>query len=120
MCLGRRTEFRVFETLWGERVSRWVSHPFDRFYNFFSRAAWTVHDLAQHVALQLVLTLQPQGELHLIVDGTLLYKSGKCVWGIGWFHDAARSTKKRAATALGNKWVVLGLAVPIPGTQRYF
>jgi hypothetical protein len=120
MCLGNRTEFRVFEAIRGARVSRRKRHPFDRFYNFFSRSAWTVRDLAHQVAVQLVVALQPAGELHLIVDGTLLHKSGKCVWGIGWFHDAVASTKKRVATALGNKWVVLCLAIPIPGTQKYF
>lgn len=120
MCLGQRTEFRVFEAVRGERVSRRKRHPFDRFYNFFSRSAWTVRDLAHQVAVQLVVALQPTGELHLIVDGTLLHKSGKHVWGIGWFHDAVASTKKRVATALGNKWVVLCLAVRIPGTDKYF
>jgi len=120
MCLGNRTEFRVFEAIRGQRVSRRKRHPFDRFYNFFSRSAWTVQDLAHQVAVQLVLALQPAGELHLIVDGTLLHKSGQSVWGVGWFHDAVASTKKRVATALGNKWVVLGLAVPIPGCQKYF
>jgi hypothetical protein len=42
------------------------------------------------------------------------------VWRIGWFHDPVASTKKRVATALGNKWVVIGLAVPIPGTNKIF
>jgi hypothetical protein len=78
-----------------------------------------VRELAHQVAVKIVVALQPAGELHLIVDGTLLHKSGKSVWAIGWFHDAVASTKKRVATALGNKWVVLGLAVPIPGTQLY-
>jgi hypothetical protein len=120
MCLGRRTEFRVFEALQGSRVSRKGRHPFDRFYNFFSRSAWCVKDLAHQVAVQLVVELVPRGELQLVVDGTLLHKSGKLVWGIGWFHDPAASTKKRVATAQGNKWVVLGLVVPIPKTTKVF
>lgn len=120
MCLGRRTEFRVFEAIHGGPVSRKKRHPFDRFYNFFSRSAWTVQDLAYNVAVQLVVALNPCGALHLIVDSTLLHKSGKHVYAIGWFHDAVRSTKKRAATALGNQWVVLGLAIRIPLTQRIF
>lgn len=120
MCVGRRTEFRVFEALTGSRVSRNVRHPFDRFYNFFSRSAWCVKELAHQVAVQLVVELMPPGELLLVVDGTLLHKSGKHVWGIGWFHDPVASTKKRVATAQGNKWVVLGLVVPIPGTQKVF
>lgn len=120
MCVGRRTEFRVFEALTGSRVARNVRHPFDRFYNFFSRSAWCVKELAHQVAVQLVVELIPHGELLLAVDGTLLHKSGKHVWGIGWFHDPVASTKKRVATAQGNKWVVLGLVVPIPGTQKVF
>lgn len=120
MCLGRRSEFRVFEAFEGKRVSRRKRHPFDRFYNFFSRSAWCVKELAHQVAVQLVVNLMPPGELHLVVDGTLLHKSGKKVWGIGWFHDPVASTKKRVATAQGNKWVVLGLVVPIPGTKKVF
>lgn len=118
MCLGHRTEFRVFEAIGGRRVSRQQRHPFDRFYNFFGRSAWSVRDLAHQVAVQLVAALEPTGELHVIVDATLLHKRGKHVFGIGWFHDPVASTKKRAATAQGNKWVVLGLAVRIPGTDK--
>jgi hypothetical protein len=120
MCLGNRSEFRVFEALAGSRVSRKVRHPFDRFYNFFSRSAWCVKELAHRVAVQLAVGLMPRGELHLVVDGTLLHKSGKSVWGIGWFHDPVASTKKRVATAQGNKWVMMGLVVPIPGTKKVF
>ncbi len=120
MCLGRRTEFRLFEAGLGQPVSRKRRHPFDRYYNFFSRSAWTVRDLAHSVAVQLVIALCPRGKLYLVVDATLLHKSGKDVYGIGWYHDAVASTKKRVATALGNQWVVLGLAIRLPGTDRIF
>lgn len=120
MCLGKRTEFRVFEAISGRRVSRTRRHPFDRFYNFFSRSAWRARDLTHRVAVQLVTSLNPQGELRLIVDATLLHKWGKHVWSIGWFHDPVASTKKRPVTAQGHKWVVLALAVPLPGTDKVF
>lgn len=120
MCLGHRTEFRVFEALGGKRVPRNRRHPFDRFYNFFSRSAWTAHDLAYRVAALLVVALNPEGELLLIVDATLLHKRGKRVWALGWFYDPVASTEKRAATASGNKWVVLGLGIRIPGTNKHY
>jgi hypothetical protein len=63
--------------------------------------------------------MNPTGELLLIVDATLLHKRGKHVWGLGWFYDPVASTEKRAATASGNKWVVVGLGIPIPGTNKY-
>lgn len=120
MCLGHRTEFRVFEAFIGKRIPRNVRHPFDRCYNFFSRSCWTVRDLGFHVAVQVVAGMNAVGELLLIVDATLLHKRGSHVWGIGWFYDPVASTKTRKATASGNKWVVLGLGIPIPGINRYF
>jgi hypothetical protein len=115
MCLGKRTEYHVFQTIQAdEEITRQERHPFDRFYNFFSRASWDVLALGHWVAVAVVTALNPQGKLYLLVDDTLLHKRGKHVYGLGWFRDAVASTKKRVATASGNNWVVLGLAVPIP------
>lgn len=121
MCLGRRTEYGVFETIRADSpVSRKKRHPFDRFYNFFSRSAWTVQGLAREVAVAIVLRLNPKGLLYLMVDDTLLHKRGKHVFGLGWFRDAVASTAKRVATASGNHWVVVGLAIRIPGTEKIY
>jgi hypothetical protein len=115
MCLGSRSEYRVFRTIQAdEETSRQERHPFDRFYNFFSRAKWDIAFLAQRVAIAAVAQLNREGPLHLLIDDTLLHKRGKKVYGLGWFRDAVASTKKRVATASGNNWVVLGLAIPIP------
>jgi DDE superfamily endonuclease len=115
MCPGCRTLFRVGETTRAdEPLDHSQRHPFDRFYNFFSRSRWTVSGLAYRVAVLAVTHLKISGPLYLIVDDTLLHKRGLKVWGLGWFRDAVASTKKRVATASGNNWVVLGLAVPVP------
>jgi hypothetical protein len=103
MCLGRRTEYGVFQTIRAQTpLSRKRRHPFDRFYNFFSRSAWRVHDLAHEVAVEVVVSLNPRGRLYLVVDDTLLHKRGEHVWGLGWFRDAVASTPKRVVTASGN------------------
>ncbi len=121
MCLGKRTEYGVFQTIQADTpVSRKERHPFDRFFNFFSRSAWTVHDLARQVAVAVVVRLNPHGLLYLVVDDTLLHKRGKHVYGLGWFRDAVASTAKRVATASGNNWVVVGLAICIPGTSKIY
>lgn len=121
MCLGKRTEFRVFQTIQADTpLSGKERHPFDRFYNFFSRSAWVVHDLAHQVAVAIVVRLNPRGRLYLVVDDTLLHKRGKNVYGLGWFRDAVASTAKRVATASGNHWVVVGLAICIPGTSKIY
>jgi hypothetical protein len=121
MCLGKRTEFGVFQTILADTpLSRKERHPFDRYYNFFSRSAWTVRDLARLVAVEIVVALNPTGRLYLVVDDTLLHKRGKHVYGLGWFRDAVASTAKRVAVASGNHWVVVGLAICIPGTNKIF
>ena len=62
MCIGKRTEYRVFQTIQASSVvSRVEHHPFDRFYNFFSRSAWTVESLAHQVAVAIVLVLNLDG-----------------------------------------------------------
>jgi hypothetical protein len=121
MCLGKRTEFAVFQAIQADTpLSRKERHPFDRFYNFFSRTAWTVHDLAHHLAVAIVVALNPRGLLYLVVDDTLLHKRGKHVYGLGWFRDAVASTAKRVAIASGNHWVVIGLAICIPRTNKIY
>ena len=69
------------------------------------------------MAVQIVVALNPTGLLYLVVDDTLLHKRGKHVYGLGWFRDAVASTAKRVATASGNHWVVMGLAICIPKTD---
>ena len=121
MCLCKRTEYGVFQTIQADTpISRQQRHPFDRFYNFFSRSAWTVRDLAHQIAVAVVVRLNPHGLLYLVVDDTLLHKRGKNVYGLGWFRDAVASTAKRVATASGNNWVVMGLAICIPGTNKIY
>jgi hypothetical protein len=121
MCLGKRTEYGVFQAIQADTpISRKQRHPFDRFYNFFSRSAWTVQDLAHRICLAIVVRLSPRGLLYLVVDDTLLHKYGKHVWGLGWFRDAAASTPKRTVIASGNHWVVMALAICIPGTSKIY
>jgi hypothetical protein len=88
----------------------------DTYYNFFERSAWTPKGLAHRVAVLIITRLQFLGVITLLVDDTLAHKRGKSVWGLGWFRDAVASTKKRVATASGHNWVVLAVAVCLPGT----
>jgi hypothetical protein len=117
MCLGRHTLRRVGQTAHPEIVpDHSQRHGLDRSYNFFARSAWTPGALAYRVALLVFTRLKLLGTITLLVDDTLAHKRGKSVWGLGWFRDACASTKKRVATAPGHNWVVLAVAVCLPGT----
>lgn len=115
MCAGPHTLYHVAQTIRADtEVARAQRHPFDRFYNFFSRAAWSVTAFGQQLAIDTVVRLKILGPLYVVVDDTLLHKRGQHVFALGWFRDAVASTRKRVATASGNNWVVLALAVPLP------
>jgi hypothetical protein len=117
MCLGRHTLCRVGASAHPQALpdhSR--RHGLDTVYNFFERSAWTPQGLAYHIALLVLTRLQLGNAITLLVDDTLAHKRGRCVWGLGWFRDAAASTKKRVATASGHNWVVVAVAVCLPGT----
>ena len=117
MCLGPHTLRRVAHNTQPEVVpDHSHRHGLDGSYNYFERSAWTAGGLARHVAVLVFTRLKLFGVLTLLVDDTLAPKRGKSVWGLGWFRDACASTKKRVATAPGHNWVVLAVAVCLPGT----
>jgi DDE family transposase len=117
LCLGKHRLCRVADSAHPQDLrdhSR--RHGLDPYYNFFERSAWTPDALAYRVAVLVLTRLAALGLVTLLVDDTLAHKRGKSVWGLGWFRDAVASTKKRVATASGHNWVVLALAVYLPGT----
>jgi hypothetical protein len=117
MCLRKKTLARVGENAHPESPpDHSQRHHLDSFYNFFERSAWTPAGLAQRIGILILTRLQFTGCVTLLVDDTLLHKTGKCVWGLGWFRDAVASTRKRVATASGHNWVVLAIAFCNPVT----
>jgi hypothetical protein len=117
MCLGKHTLPRVGDNAHPDRLpDHNRRHGLDTYYNFFERSAWTTRGLAYRVGVLLLTRLKCWGVITLLVDDTLAHKGGKSVWGLGWFRDAVASTKKRVATASGHNWVVLAVAVCLPGT----
>jgi hypothetical protein len=117
MALGRRSLYRVAENADpSEPPDHSQRHDFDAYYNFFERSAWTPNALAHRVGVLILTSLRFTGCVTLLVDDTLTHKTGKCVWGLGWFRDAVASTRKRVATASGHNWVVLAIAFCNPLT----
>jgi DDE superfamily endonuclease len=117
MCLGDHTLRRVAENVHPDVApDHSQRHGLDVYYNFFERSGWSVDDLCQRIGILIFTRLQLVGAVTLLVDDTLAHKRGKSVWGLGWFRDAVASTHKRVATASGHNWVVLAVAVCVPGT----
>jgi hypothetical protein len=119
MCLGKHTLLRVGDnTRPQDPPDHSRRHGLDAYYNFFERSSWMPKDLAYRVALLILTRLSFTGCITLLVDDSLAHKRGKSVWGLGWWRDAVASTKKRVATASGHNWVVMAVALCVPGTSR--
>lgn len=57
--------------------------------------------------------IDPRAEVLLAVDDTAHRRRGKQVHGAGWIHD--RSAPGRDKLAFGDRWVVVGIIVRVPG-----
>ncbi len=118
LCLGRHNLLRVAHSADPRSLpDHSQRHGLDTYYNYFERSAWTPQALAQRIGILLLTKLKFFGVITLLVDDTLAHKRGQCVWGLGWFRDAVASTRKRVATASGHNWVVVAVALCLPGTN---
>jgi hypothetical protein len=97
--------------LCGARLQQAWHHA--RAHRFFSHARWSADQLGL-VLLELILAvLVPAGApVRLVVDDTLMRRSGRKVFGAAWHHDPLAPGRHRIAWA--NSWVVLGVLVDLP------
>ncbi|WP_435112916.1 IS701 family transposase [Nocardiopsis synnemataformans] len=91
--------------------------PHDRAHTFFSRRRWNPHHLGQIMARLIVdLCTTPGQDLTLVVDDTLIKRSGRHVHHRYRHHDGARPA--RDPLTWGVCYVVTALAVHLPGRTR--
>lgn len=114
LCPVRRTITRILPTADPDR-----EHAHDAFHRLFRDAAWETCLLWRSLVIPLVSELcSPPLPLLLLVDDTLVHKTGRNVNGAGVFRDAVRSTKRKIVYALGLNIVVLCLCVRVPFSDQ--
>jgi hypothetical protein len=84
-----------------------------RAHRFFSAARWSADQLGL-VLLDLILALLVPAcaPVRLVIDDTLMRRSGRKVFGTSWHHDPLAPGRHRIAWA--NNWVVVGVLVDLP------
>jgi hypothetical protein len=85
-----------------------------RYHRFFANAAWSIDDLYESLALEVVATFCAEGTIELGVDDTLCRKRGLTIFGTGMHHDPLVSSRKRVHVSWGHDWVILSLLVTHP------
>jgi DDE superfamily endonuclease len=92
---------------------------FTSYHRVFNRAAWSPLRLSR-LLLQLIVStlLPPHAPVILLVDSTLVRRTGRRIAWKGRFHDAVRSQPGHVATSEGVHWLCLAVLVPVPWSSR--
>jgi hypothetical protein len=92
---------------------------FTNYHRALNRAKWCPRVLSKLLLGLIVATcLSRDGVLRIVVDETLERRQGRKIKNKGWFRDPIRSTAKQVNYALGIRWIVLAVLVPVPWSQR--
>ncbi len=114
LCPVRRTITGMMPTADPDR-----KRPHDAFHYFFRDAAWKTDELWRSQTLPLIAALCPgQGPLTLLVDDTIVHKTGRRVENADVFRDPIRSTVHKIVYAFGLNVVLLCVCIRLPYVRQ--
>jgi hypothetical protein len=92
---------------------------FTNYHRVLNRARWSPW-LLSWLLLSLIIKQCLRGDepIWLLIDDTLERRRGDRIKYKGWFRDPVRSTQSFVVRALGIRWIVLAVAVPVPWSRR--
>jgi hypothetical protein len=94
---------------------------FTNYHRVLNRAKWSAWVLSKILlSLIILLCLPPGAPLLLVIDDTLERRWGRKIKYKGWFRDPIRSTVRKVNQALGIRWIVLAIVVPVPWSERWW
>ena len=107
---------RTVTGIWSAAGMATAGH-WSRAHRFFSHARWDLDALGLALARMVVAAFaSPEQALTVAVDDTLFHRYGRTVFGVAWQHDG--SAKGRDGIGRGNCFVIAGLVVAVPFTDR--
>jgi len=106
LCPGRHTLTRLWSV-----IPETQRHRYGAYARWVRCGRWSMDTLWRQLLLHLVVRWIPEGRLTLVLDDTLMKKSGSKVNGAGNFPDAVHSTHARPVLTQGLNVVVLALRV---------
>jgi hypothetical protein len=94
---------------------------FTNYHRVLNRAKWSPWVLSKILLRLIILLCLPPGvPLLLVIDETLERRWGRKIKYKGWFRDPIRSTVSKVNQALGIRWIVLAVVVPVPWSNRWW
>jgi DDE superfamily endonuclease len=110
LCPGRRTLTRLWSV-----IPPAVRQRYGAYARFVREGRWEMDELWRRLVVHLVQHWVEGKQVILLLDDTLVNKSGRKVDGAGYFHDPVTSTAvARKVSAWGLNVVILALCLPTP------
>jgi hypothetical protein len=102
------------------RLMGYATDPrFSRLHQVLNRARWSPLLVSKCLLLCLLTRLLPAaGPLSFVIDEHLERRWGPRITQRGHYRDPARSSKQRAVSSSGLRWICVALLVPLPWTTR--
>ena len=114
LCPGRRTITGMLPS-----ADPAGKHPHDAFHRFFRDGAWKTPAFWRHQSVPLIKQYCPAGTtVLLLVDDSIIHKSGRHVQDADVFRDPVRSTVRKIVYAFGLNVVLLCVCVRVPGRNQ--
>lgn len=109
MCPGRHTVTRLWRV-----IPAATRRPYGAYARMIREGSWSVDDLWCALVRLLVAHWAPDGTLTVVLDDTLIKKTGRKIVGAGYFRDAVHSTATYTVTAWGLNVIIIGLRIAPP------
>lgn len=95
-----------------------LSGHYSSFYRLFSRPVWSNWSLARILATLLIDLVPSDQPVVIVADATVNEHPGRKVYGKAKHRDAIHSSQAYNAVVWGHRWIVLAVAVSLPGITR--
>jgi len=111
---GRRTVAAALRASGNAQASNW-----SLFHHVLNRARWSPLAVSRQLLLLIVEPFVPAGAcVDLVIDETLERRWGSQMSQRGHYRDSALSSKKRAVSSPGLRWIVMAAVVTLPWTKQ--
>lgn len=89
-------------------------HHYSTFHRFFSQAKWDPDALWKVLAKLIDRWVPSQERIKVIVDDSVFEKSGRQIYGAGFFSASDPVGRKKRRVVWGQNWVLTAISIPIP------
>ncbi|HYU76143.1 MAG TPA: transposase [Ktedonobacteraceae bacterium] len=113
LARGRRTVTAALR-----QMDQQMNGQFSLFHHVLNRARWSPLEVSRRLLQVLVGTfVYAGGTVEIVIDETLERRWGRKISKRGHWRDSLRSSKERAVSSSGLRWITMALVVTLPWTK---